>query len=657
MPDLLSTGRQAMRRHDWGEGLAALSAVDNDSGLSPDDLILLGDALWWTGQPDEAVETFERAFGQLLDEGRKADAATVAALLAYFAMRRMAVSVAGGWMARVEHLLEGQPESLGHAWLEILRLAKALFVDDDLGDAIALADEAIELSRRHGGYGAQSMAMSFKGIAMIEKGDWREGIRQIDAAAAVAMSQEDDLRATSDVYCNTIAACRNLADYRRAGEWTDEAERWMRAHSVGGYPGVCQVHRAELKRLRGSWPEAEEEARRACSELERFHLIDAVGFAHYEIAEVRRRMGDLEAAEKAFLTAYEYGHSAQPGYALLLRDLGRVDEAARAIAGALERAQPADGASASAMARGRLLPAQVEIALTAGDLETARKAAAELEQIASLFEGAAWEATALTCRGSVDLSDGRPEAAIEALERAWRLWQEIELPYEAAQARTLLGRARRAMGDETGAMLEFRSARSAFEHLGAASDLRSLGDLGVTDAPRAGEPHRRRVTKTFVFTDIVTSTDLIGLIGDAGWEDLLKWHDRVLREEFEGKGGQVIRHTGDGFFVTFEAPGEAIRCAVAIQRRLAAHRREHGFAPWVRIGMHVAEATRQGSDYSGQGVHAAARIGALAQREEIVASSEVLEAAGAIPFPTSDGRTVSLKGITDPVQVHSIDWH
>lgn len=653
MPDLITRGREAIKKHRWDEAREALSEADRDGGLSPEALMDLGDALWWTGHPDDAVDAFERAYAAFIADERTTEAASVAALLAYLAFRRLKESVGAGWMARAESLIEGQPESLGHGWVKLLHAAGALIMGDDMEQGIAAAEEAMEIARRQGARGLQSMAMSFKGYALIERGDWREGLRIVDEAAVMAMSQ-DDCRATSDVYCNTIAACRNLADYRRAGEWTEEAERWMHSHSVGGYPGVCQVHRAELKRLRGSWPEAEREARNACAELERFHLIDAIGFAHYEIGEVRRRMGDLAAAERAYMEAYERGHSAQPGYALLMRDQGKLAEAQRAIAGALDSIGGGD--STAMLRRARLLPARVEIALEADDLKTARDAIDEFEELTAPFEGAAWRATALTCRGSVLLHEGEAEAAISPLAEAWRLWQEIELPYESAQARTLLGRARRAAGDETGAMLEFRSARSTFEQLGAAADLRALDELGATSGVADPETTRRRVTKTFLFTDIVTSTDLIGLIGDAAWENLLTWHDRVLREEIDNAGGEVVRHTGDGFFASFDDARQAIASAVAIQRRLAAHRREHGFAPWVRIGMHVAEATRQGPDYSGQGVHAAARVGGLAEREEILASVAAVEAAGTVPFPLSEPRTVDLKGIADPIEVQAVDW-
>lgn len=653
----LESGRSAARRHLWDEALNALTAADEAEALGPDDLLLLADAAWWTSDPDRAVATFERSLAGFEREDRRGEAATVAARLAYLAMRRTAFSIAMGWIARAERLLQDQPESIGHAWLKILDLVQALVMRGDLDASIELADEAIELGRKHGSTGVQAIAMSFKGYALIQRGQWREGIALIDEAAAVAMSEVQDLRAASDVYCNTIAVCRDLADYQRAGEWTEEAERWMRANSVGGYPGVCQVHRAELKRLHGYWAEAEQVARSACVELERFRLMDGAGFAYHEIGEVRRRMGDLSAAEDAFRRAYEYGWEPQPGRALMMLERGETAAAAESIAATLQRIGPANPGVTSEhlLARARLLPAQVEIALASGDLETAHAATEESERVAGLYERAAWTASALSSRGAIFLAEGDAVGAAAVLDRAWRMWQEIDLPYESARARTLLGQARVGMGDVVGADLEFGAARSVFRRLGAETDLRRLNEFaGAGTRPGSTEP--RRVMKAFMFTDLVKSTDLISLIGDAAWDELLRWHDRTLRGIFADHGGEVVRHTGDGFFLAFDMPRSAVECAVAVQRRLDEHRREHGFAPWVRIGAHLSEASRKGSDYAGQGIHVAARIADRADREEITISSDLLDAVGVIPFPTSDARSVQLKGITEPLMVHTVRW-
>ena len=159
-----------------------------------------------------------------------------------------------------------------------------------------------------------------------------------------------------------------------------------------------------------------------------------------------------------------------------------------------------------------------------------------------------------------------------------------------------------------------------------------------------------------MFTDIVTSTDLVGLIGDEAWGELLQWHDRELRSAFASHRGEEVHTTGDGFFVAFESATDGLECGVDIQRRLARHRHEHGFAPTVRIGLHTAEATREGTDYRGRGVHVAARIGAAAGSEEILVSSAALGAPSSSRFGLSDPRRLTLKGVDEPVEVRSVDW-
>jgi class 3 adenylate cyclase len=171
-------------------------------------------------------------------------------------------------------------------------------------------------------------------------------------------------------------------------------------------------------------------------------------------------------------------------------------------------------------------------------------------------------------------------------------------------------------------------------------------------AARPQEP--RRVVKTFMFTDIVKSTNLLEALGDQFWEPLLRWHDQTLRSLFVAHQGEEVVTTGDGFFVGFESPDAALACATAIQQTLAEHRREHGFAPQVRIGVHASGATQVGRNFSGKGVHEAARIAALAEGGEILASLETARSAAGFKF--SEPRTVTLKGIAEPIETVLIDW-
>ena len=132
------------------------------------------------------------------------------------------------------------------------------------------------------------------------------------------------------------------------------------------------------------------------------------------------------------------------------------------------------------MGRCRLLPAVVEVALAAGDVEGAQEAADELAAIAVRLGVPYVHAVAAHARGAVLLADGQPRAAWTALREALDAWRTLEAPYDAARARVLLGTACRELGDPEGAALEHRAAERAFTELGAAVDLERLS------APRPG---------------------------------------------------------------------------------------------------------------------------------------------------------------------------
>jgi class 3 adenylate cyclase len=169
---------------------------------------------------------------------------------------------------------------------------------------------------------------------------------------------------------------------------------------------------------------------------------------------------------------------------------------------------------------------------------------------------------------------------------------------------------------------------------------------------RAGRA--RRVLKTFMFTDMVRSTALAEALGDDAWADLLRWHDETLRALFAAHQGEEVVATGDGFFVGFDSPEAALACAVAIQRRLVEHRGRHGFAPQVRIGVHASEAAQVGRNFRGKGVHEAARIAGLAEGGEIVVSAATVGTGS--PYPISEPRAATLKGISEPIEVVTIEW-
>ena len=115
-----------------------------------------------------------------------------------------------------------------------------------------------------------------------------------------------------------------------------------------------------------------------------------------------------------------------------------------------------------------------------------------------------------------------------------------------------------------------------------------------------------RVLKTVLFTDIVSSTELLSARGDAQWRRQLDAHDKVVDWVLEKHGGRRAKHTGDGIFALFDGPTKAARAALELAPTLASR----GIN--IRAGIHVGECERRGDEWNGMAVHIGARIGAMA---------------------------------------------
>jgi len=633
--DALEAGRQAAARGAFSEAFDLLSPAGGS--LGPGDLELLAEAAFWTGRLDQAIEFRERAHAGHLANGDNERAALLALLASrdYFGKGDLAVS--NGWFAKAERLLTDQPESPVHGYLAVAKAMNSMMTGD-LEASLLHSREAFAAARRHGDRNLEATALVTEGRGLVLQGETLKGLALLDEATAAAVSGDLDPYSTGFIYCVTITSCHGVGDLRRAQEWTTAANRWCERQDLQGFPGACRVHHATLTRLQGDWPKAEEQALQACEELQGFDAwTTAAGF--YEIAEIRRRRGDFAAAEEAYRRTKEWGRDPQPGLAQLRLAQGKIESAAAAIKRSL-------GGVADPLGRLHRLPAQVEIALAAGELRTAREATEELEQITDRYRlgverTPSFEAAVCLAWGQLRLAENDVDDAVARLERAVESWRSVGAPYEVAEAQMLLGLALRRRGDEDGARDELSAAKTAFERLGAVLDLQRATEL-------LGE---QDVHRTFMFTDIVDSSRYVELLGAEKWQKLLTWHDETLREAIESAGGEVIKHTGDGYFAAFGTVGAALEAAVSVQRALDGH---VPLAPDVRIGVHTGGAFHHGDDdYAGQGVHMAARIGALAGAGEVLASRESVVGGR---YALSEPRAEELKGFEDPVELVAVAW-
>ena len=454
--------------------------------------------------------------------------------------------------------------------------------------------------------------------------------------------------ATAKVYCVTIGLCQAVGDIRRAGEWTEQVVICSSRPGMGDFPGDCQMHRAEITRLRGDWVAAESALRDSMELLERLDPSH-VGEGWYEIGEIELRRGDLTPRPRR-------RSNARPSTARI-HSLGSPCCASRR---GTPRSPPhccasrsTTPATATRLSCAQLLPAVVEAKLDCGDVAGARLAAERLADIAAVFATVILQARAATSMAQVALADGADTEALGAARVAINLWRDVGAPYETAETQCLVAEAALRLDDRHVAIVEIDAAIVAFENLGAARDLdaaqRLRNRLGAT---MIGRP----VQRTFMFTDIVDSTRLVAECGDEAWSRILHGHDLTIRELLAKHHGNEVKQRGggDGFFAVFTKPADAVDCAIAIQRRLAEQRVVDDRVPEIRIGVHEADALMCGNDFAGLGVHEAARIGAYADDGSILASASTANAAGA---PTAaPEREVAFKGLSDRLAIQEIQW-
>jgi DNA-binding CsgD family transcriptional regulator len=461
---LLEAGRRSYAVGAWRDAYAALAEADSASPLDAADLELLATCASMLGREGEWTSLVERAHQSYLDSGNTLRAVRCAFWIGVRLARAGEIGRATGWLARAHRLLEREERDCVEQGYLLLPEIFQHEARGELEAAASTARAAAEAGQRFGEDDLFALATHEQGHILIRLGRVGEGLALLDEAMVTVTEGRLSPYVTGIVYCGTIAACQDVYELRRAGEWTAALSDWCAGQpDLLAFTGSCLIHRAEIMQLRGAWPDALDEARRAGERLARAENEPAAGQASYREAELHRLRGDFAIAEEAYKEASRCGYEPQPGLALLRLAQGRGGAAVAAIRRVVaERTEP--------LTRARLLPAYVEIALASGEVDEARAACADLEEIAERFETRMLGAMAGHARGAVELAGGRPREALVALRHAAHVWQELGAPYEAACARVLVALACRALDDDEAASLELEAARDVFERLGADPD-------------------------------------------------------------------------------------------------------------------------------------------------------------------------------------------
>jgi class 3 adenylate cyclase len=168
-----------------------------------------------------------------------------------------------------------------------------------------------------------------------------------------------------------------------------------------------------------------------------------------------------------------------------------------------------------------------------------------------------------------------------------------------------------------------------------------LGDIQefVTGERESSAADLERILATVMFTDIVDSTRSAAEMGDQQWRRLLDSHDRIAKQSVEKHRGNLIKTTGDGILATFDGPGRAVRCALALETA----GKQIGLP--LRAGLHTGEIELRGRDVGGIAVHAAARVMAHCAPGEVLVSRVVTDLVAGAGLKFAERGSHELKGL------------
>ncbi|HKY13427.1 MAG TPA: hypothetical protein VJM33_00785 [Microthrixaceae bacterium] len=463
------------RAHDaalggrWQEAYELFTGADERGLLGVGDLPVFAGVAYGAGHLDVTIETWERAYAELLAADDMLGAAGAAVRVAMHLLFDTALMApVRGWLARAERLLEDDAETPVHAWFAVVRNYERMLIGD-VESARAWARVAVEIGSKCDP-AAAAIGRVGEGRSLILDGDVAEGLALLDEAGVAATSGDLDALSTGVVYCELVCALQGLALYDLAEEWTEAMERWSRTNAIGSLHGRCRVHRAEILRLRGQCHDAEVQALLAVEEL-RPYLRRELGWPLTELGRIRLHTGDIAGAEEALLAAHHVGWDAEPGLALVRLAQGDVEAAVASIRGALEvpsLVPSKERPPSNDLRRAPLLEAQVAIGIAAGDIDQATLAADELEVVATHFQSRALVAGAVVARAKVRLAEGDAGEAEQLFSEGVRLWGDIGAPYEAATARLGLADAHRVSGNDRLAALELQAANLVLDGIRAA---------------------------------------------------------------------------------------------------------------------------------------------------------------------------------------------
>jgi class 3 adenylate cyclase len=661
--------------------LQALEFVDGvDDAQEAELLIGLGEARNRAGELDAARSALWRA----ADLARGVDdPELLARAVLTFAELRWASSVYDeelvGRLGEATRIL-GDRDPVLRSQLLSRQAAQVMFFDSTrFGD---LADDAVAAARVADDPGSLALALTMQtwGERLVAGAqDLCDRYEEIASLARAANNSDLVLSSTWNLLVNGMYS----GDPSAVATHLDEISRLAAESRSPTHLVNAMTARGAVAALRGDYAETDRLAGEILSQGHRMgdeSLVQIVGVLLFPVFRERGRLVEFESATRRVVQEASTVAAWRAGLATILLESGRHDEARRVVAdlGADDFASVNEDVTLTFT-----LASIGEAAANLGGLDEVVAGAYERllpsRAMHVILGNSAYHGSVERYLGLLAMSRGDATLAIEHLEsamtahevmraRPWTARTRYDLarghllrdgPGDRERAVTLLNRALDT-ANEIGMPRLVEQALEAKLGLQGVASL-SSPELSIDVVAAAVSMERPSLVEgspdgrvTIMFSDIEGYTELTERLGDARTQDVLHSHNEIVEREVAARGGRVVKSQGDGFMLAFAGVPDALRCAVAIERAVAAC----DFGPdagalRVRIGLHVGDAIREGDDFYGRTVIVASRVAAVATGGEILVTEEVRSLAGdAVQFRA--GRELSLKGLRRPQRVYSL---
>lgn len=476
----LAEAERCLAGGQWEAAMDAFARADRASPLTAESLERWATAAQCAGDLASAAPPLERAAIAFSSRGEHEAAARATISLARIQIEALDVAVAQGCLRRATRLLGGVPRGEQHGYLAWMSARLHLYTGD-LPEAIRCAIEARDIGRELQNADIESMGLLNWGIGLQASGDAAAGMALQDEAAAAVLAGNVSPLVGGIVYCGVISSCCNAEDWQRAEQWTESFTRWCERCHIDTFAGACLVHRAEVFAVSGRLAQAQDAITRA-DPIIRVGAPWALGDAYRLIGDVHLARGEEDAAEQSYLHAYQHGWDPYPGYALLLHQRGRSDEAVRGLKRAAALTNWAAGER-----KGRYLAHAAQIASLAGQLDEARALVDTLDHAPGTWESGAVAGQVERARAELLWATGQQEEALRLFARALDILRHRRAVMDTALLRVRLAEALAARGEQAAAVMELAAAEAVFEAAGAAGYLARCRALraATSRAPRS----------------------------------------------------------------------------------------------------------------------------------------------------------------------------